>query len=136
MELWYKEGLQFDCRQCGRCCGGAPGYVWVTDEEIAEIAKLLDFQRFQFEMKFVRTVGKRKSLHELSNFDCILFDPEKKGCRAYEARPAQCRTWPFWSRNIDRPNSWKKTAKFCPGCNKGPLHSLEEIEDRRKIIEI
>ena len=35
---WYSEGLTFTCSQCGDCCTGAPGAVWVTDEELVAIA--------------------------------------------------------------------------------------------------
>ena len=44
-----------------------------------------------------------------------------------------CRTWPFWPQNIDLPNSWKKTARFCKGCNnpKGRLYSVDEILEQR-----
>ena len=38
---WYKDGLQFTCTQCGDCCTGAPGVVWVTDDELREIADYL-----------------------------------------------------------------------------------------------
>ena len=32
---WYKDGLGFQCTQCGDCCTGAPGYVWINAAEIA-----------------------------------------------------------------------------------------------------
>ena len=35
---WYRDGLRFECSQCGDCCTGAPGYVWVNKEEIASLA--------------------------------------------------------------------------------------------------
>ena len=31
---WYAAGLQFGCTECGNCCAGAPGYVWISTEEI------------------------------------------------------------------------------------------------------
>ena len=37
---WYQDGLAFECTRCGACCTGAPGYVWVNDEEIARLAAL------------------------------------------------------------------------------------------------
>ena len=37
-EPWYQDGLHFSCTRCGHCCTGEPGYVWVTDEELAAIA--------------------------------------------------------------------------------------------------
>jgi Fe-S-cluster containining protein len=133
-EPWYRDGLRFGCKQCGGCCGGEPGYVWVTDEEIAAMAKELGFSKFEFENAFVRLIrGKKKSLIERSNGDCVLFDEKKRGCTVYKSRPVQCRTWPFWDQNIDRPSSWEKTAKFCRGCDNpdGKLYTLEEIEEER-----
>ena len=72
-------------------------------------------------------------LIEFANGDCVLYDPETRGCRVYRARPVQCRTWPFWSNNIDLPNSWKKTAEFCKGCDnpKGRLYTVDEILAQR-----
>jgi hypothetical protein len=37
-EPWYKDGLQFECRTCGRCCSGGSGYVWVTQDEINQLS--------------------------------------------------------------------------------------------------
>ena len=131
--VWFQEGLRFGCRQCGRCCTGEPGFVWVTDGEIARIAQEVGLPKIIFENQFVRRVHGHKSLTEFPNGDCVLFNPETRGCRVYESRPVQCRTWPFWPQNIDLPNSWKKTAKFCKGCNnpKGRLYSVDEILEQR-----
>ena len=35
---WYQEGLKFSCSQCGDCCTGAPGYVWVNKREIEQLS--------------------------------------------------------------------------------------------------
>jgi len=135
-QLWYQDGLRFGCRQCGRCCIGEPGFVWVDEEEITAMAAQLGLNRTTFAANFVRHTGSKKSLIELPNGDCIFFDREIKGCKMYAHRPLQCRTWPFWNCNIDTPGSWKKTAKFCPGCNKGDLHPVEEIEEKRKQLDL
>ena len=71
---WYHEGLRFRCLECGRCCTGEPGYVWVTAAEIALLAAALQMEASAFEDAFVRTVGKRRSLVELPNGDCVFFD--------------------------------------------------------------
>ncbi|MCL2347705.1 MAG: YkgJ family cysteine cluster protein [Planctomycetaceae bacterium] len=128
---WFQDGLRFTCKQCGRCCTGEPGYVWVDDNEITAMAKQCGLDRETFVSSFVRKAGKKKSLVELPNGDCIFFDREIKGCKLYDSRPIQCRTWPFWDQNIDRLNSWKKTAKFCPGCQQGELHPVDEIIEKR-----
>ena len=87
---WYKDGLKFKCTGCGNCCTGAPGYVWVNQSEINALAKHLDLPLNEFEAKFVRSVGIRRSLVELTNGDCIFFDNKSRKCTVYSHRPRQC----------------------------------------------
>lgn len=54
-----------------RCCGGAPGDVWVTDQDIQAIAEFLNMRPADFEAQYVRGMGERKSLIEKPNYDCI-----------------------------------------------------------------
>ncbi len=127
---WYHEGLRFRCTGCGECCTGDPGFVWVTDEEIARLAAECGLDREQFEANYVRQVGSRKSLIEHENGDCVLFDPHARACRAYRARPRQCQTWPFWSSNVRTPADWKQVCRVCPGSGKGPVVPLTTIQAR------
>jgi Fe-S-cluster containining protein len=132
---WYADGLQFECKACGRCCGGGAGYVWVTQNDIDAMAKCLGLSPLLFEQAFVWTVrGRQRSLKEYQNGDCVMLDEKSRGCKVYDQRPVQCRTWPFWKQNIDIPASWKVTAKFCPGCNRGKLFSAEEITERSELF--
>jgi Fe-S-cluster containining protein len=84
----------------------------------------------EFERKFTRRVGNKISLVEYSDGDCIFLDPKSRTCSVYEARPVQCRTWPFWNSNLELPRDWASAARSCPGCNKGRLYSIEEIRER------
>jgi uncharacterized protein len=122
---WYHQGLHFQCTGCGDCCTGAPGYVWVNKAEIEKMSALLKISVEQFNKRYIRLIGVRKSLIELSNGDCIFFDNVHRGCQVYQARPRQCRTWPFWTSNLSSPKSWQDIAARCPGCNRGPNFSLE-----------
>lgn len=134
---WYQGGLQFECTQCGDCCTGAPGYVWVNKAEIEALARRLGFDDIaEFEKKYVRKIGIRKSLVEFPNGDCVFFDSERRGCTVYEDRPRQCRTWPFWNSNLKTPEDWRRTCNECPGSGKGPLYSLDEIESQRDVMNI
>ncbi len=133
---WYRDGLQFTCSQCGDCCTGAPGHVWVTNEEIAALAAAVGEELGAFEDKYVRRVGARKSLKEFPNGDCVFFDGQTRRCTVYEARPRQCRTWPFWDSNLTTPEDWKHTCRVCPGSGQGQLHSLGEIEAQRKVMKV
>jgi uncharacterized protein len=130
---WYSGGLSFECTQCGNCCSGpSTGFVWVDESEWNAIAIAIGMsdRMDEFERKFTRRVGNRTSLVEYSDGDCIFLDPETRGCSVYDARPLQCRTWPFWQSNLESPKDWALTAKGCPGCNHGKLYSLEAIQER------
>jgi Fe-S-cluster containining protein len=133
---WYQDGLKFECSQCGDCCTGGPGFVWVNEEEITALAAETKMERSEFEAVYVRKVGLRKSLREYSNGDCVFLNPNSRGCDVYLARPRQCRTWPFWDSNIRTPDDWEETCRICPGSGTGKLYSIEEIDERREQIRI
>ena len=133
---WYKDGLKFKCTGCGNCCTGAPGYVWVNQVEIDALAELMDMEVQSFQDQYVRKVGSRRSLKEFPNGDCVFFDVDQRTCQVYDARPRQCRTWPFWHSNLKTPEDWEQTCQECPGSGKGALYQLGQIEAQRKVVKI
>ena len=134
---WYADGLKFQCTGCGDCCTGAPGYVWVNKQEIADLAEELGFDDVEkFEDKYVRKIGIRKSLVEFPNGDCVFFDNGTRKCAVYQQRPRQCRTWPFWDSNLKSPAAWQETCEGCKGSGQGKLYSLDQIEAQRKVMRI
>ena len=136
-EPWYKDGLRFKCTQCGDCCTGAPGYVWVNQAEIEGIAAELGETDVEaFEAEYVRKIGIRRSLREFPNGDCAFFDTDARKCTVYNARPRQCRTWPFWDSNLKSPEAWAGTCEVCPGSGKGKLYQIEFIESQRKVFHV
>ncbi len=134
--VWYAEGLRFRCTQCGDCCTGAEGYVWVNQAEIDAMAARLELDPLDFEKRFVRRVGIRRSLTERAGGDCVLLDATTRKCTVYEQRPRQCKTWPFWDSNLKSPEAWEEAAAHCPGCNKGSLVPLETIREQAAQIRI
>jgi uncharacterized protein len=132
---WYENGLQFSCTQCGKCCTGEAGYVWVNNAEIEAIADHLGEPVEQFRDRHTRPVGVRRSLREKPNGDCVFYD-RAAGCTVYPARPRQCRTWPFWASNVKTPDAWQHTCEICPGSGQGDLISAEEITQRLKVIRL
>ncbi len=133
---WFKDGLRFKCTQCGDCCTGAPGFVWVTADEIKALAAKRDLDVAEFESLYVRKVGRRKSLTEMPNGDCVFFDSQARKCKVYEARPMQCRTWPFWNSNLRTPEDWKQTCEVCPGSGVGPIVPVEEVLRQAAIVKL
>lgn len=132
---WYAGGLRFTCSQCGDCCTGAPGFVWVTDDELAAIAKYLGRPAAEVRDLYSRSARGKRTLRERDNGDCVFLDA-KRGCTIYPVRPPQCRTWPFWDSNVETPEEWQKTCEVCPGSGQGELIPVEEISRRLKVIKM
>ena len=108
----------------------------MNKQEIAEIALLVGMEVEDFEDQYTRKIGIRRSLVEFSNGDCVFFDNQTRKCGVYDARPRQCRTWPFWDSNLRTAEDWERTCESCPGSGTGKLHQLNEIEERRKTMKI
>ena len=133
---WYKNGLRFTCTQCGNCCSGAPGVVWVTPDEIQKIADFKGLSLGEMQMHHLRYVGARTSLREFPNGNCTFLDGATRKCSVYPVRPAQCRTWPFWNSNLESAESWKEAQIDCPGMGGGELYSLEQIITISEVVDI
>ncbi len=135
-EPWYRDGLRFSCTQCGNCCTGAPGVVWVCDQDISAIAEYLDKPVGEIRLFHTRQVGNRLSLTEFANGDCTFFDPATRGCRIYPVRPTQCRTWPFWRSNLQSEQTWREACDGCPGAGTGQLFTQLEIDSRADAEDV
>lgn len=118
---WYKEGVRFECTGCGACCTGSPGFVWVDEGEIEQMAGHVGVSIEHFVARYVRQVGDKLSLKELMpSYDCVFLKDKK--CSLYEARPRQCRTFPFWPKVMESRESWSRAASYCEGMSeKAPL---------------
>jgi Fe-S-cluster containining protein len=110
--------------------------VWVNQAEINALADRLEMGREEFEARYVRKIGIRRSLIELENYDCVFLDAQTRKCTVYEQRPRQCRTWPFWNSNLKTPQSWGETCEVCPGSGTGRLYSLEEIDQQASQFNV
>ena len=134
-ELWFADGLSFACTQCGNCCTGAPGYVWVDDAEIETLAAARGEPLREFTAMYTYKARGKRTLREKPNGDCVFFE-RGKGCTVYAQRPKQCRTWPFWASIVESPEAWQRTAEDCPGMNRGTLIPVEEITKRVNAIKM
>lgn len=115
-EPWYSQGLPFKCTECGGCCTGSPGYIWVSEQEMQQIADHLKIPLNTFMQNYVRYVDGRFSLLEdYKNYDCIFLKDKK--CSVYSVRPKQCRTFPWWPRHLKSKEDWDAAAAYCEGIN-------------------
>jgi Fe-S-cluster containining protein len=134
-EPWYRDGLRFQCTRCGNCCTGAPGYVWVTPDELRALADHLGRPVGEVRALYTRRTQGRVTLREKANGDCVFYE-KGVGCTVYPVRPAQCRTWPFWESTTETPAAWERTKQGCPGAGQGELISAEEITRRVRVIRL
>lgn len=148
---WYKDGLKFTCTQCGNCCTGPAGFVWISDEEIDRLARHLNMTAEQVRQTYCRSIGGRTSLREHRNaqgaYDCIFLKEIRtrsrdglprvqRICGIYASRPLQCRTWPFWEGNLASRENWDRSAKRCHGMNHGRRSfGRQEIEGLRDATD-
>ena len=129
-EVFYGSGLKFECTRCSECCRHTSGYVFLSEKDLGTLARVTGRERQEFLRIYCRQisfgVARRISLKEKSNLDCIFW--ENGGCSVYEARPLQCRSFPFWSACVSSSEEWELHARQCPGMGKGALHPRSEIE--------
>jgi Fe-S-cluster containining protein len=124
---FYVQGLRFSCVRCSECCRIDPGFVYLRKKDTENLVSALKMKYTDFIESYCRWVPldgfEQLSLKEKTNYDCIFW---KNGCSVYEARPLQCRTFPFWPSILSSAGSWE--AISCSGMGKGALHSMKEIE--------
>jgi len=125
---WYKDGLRFKCTECGKCCTGPTGFVWLMEQEMANMAAFLSISVDLFKRKYTRLREGRYALTEIKaqNHACVFLKDKK--CSVYPVRPQQCRTYPWWKENLNSKESWEEAAKTCEGINDlAPLVPYEKI---------
>lgn len=132
MAAWWHKGVQFECQGSGKCCvsRGEYGYVYLTLKDRQALAKLFSLSTREFSKKYCDkdSLGNWK----VSDFTSACRFLDGKRCKVYEARPTQCRTWPFWPEVMSAKGWAKEVASYCPGVGKGRVWSKEEIEVQLK----
>ena len=127
------QKIKFKCQGSSNCCvsRGSIGYVYLSIKDRKRLANYKKKSLTKFLEKFCKMQSNYIILKNKKNSKDCIFLKEKK-CSVYNARPEQCRTWPFWPENMNA-KSWKKNVvDFCPGINKGKIYSINKIN---KIIK-
>lgn len=121
---FFDEGLCFECQQCGACCTGAPGTIYVSGEEIDAIAQYLEITVAAALADFLYPYKNSFSIREDAAGNCFFY---KGGCTIYTVRPLQCRSFPFWFENVRTRANWQAMSRQCPGIGRGRRYTREEI---------
>ena len=130
-DTFYTNGLHFSCTGCSACCRHDPGFVYLSRKDLVRLALWADMSSDDFIQAYCRWVYRNDGyeylcLREKKNYDCILWDD---GCIAYEERPLQCSSYPFWASNLLDEEWWNASAATCPGMNTGQLYTYDQITD-------
>jgi Fe-S-cluster containining protein len=96
----------FQCRRCNQCCR-QPGFVYISEPEAERIAAYLKMDIRDFMNHYCDFFDRRKLvLKKFPDESCVFLT--EAGCSVYEARPGQCREFPFTWRT---PRSFE----YCEG---------------------
>ena len=100
---------EFVCQRCNECCR-QPGYVYMSEEECADAAKFLNKSIYDFMDECCDVVDKRRIvLKKLSDETCIFL--KDGGCMIHEAKPSQCKAFPYIWRT-------ERSFQYCEGLKK------------------
>lgn len=124
---FWEDGIHFECQGTGRCCTsrGSYGYVYFTLADRRRLAKHLGISTQSFTLRYCK---KTNGNYHLKDYQGPCQFLKERSCSIYEARPSQCRTWPFWPENMNARTWSKEIETFCPGVGKGKLYTKEDIQ--------
>lgn len=135
MPPWWKDGLPFGCTRCGKCCHarGEVSHVAVNGREQQELARHLKMGLAEFQDAFTDADAAGYRGLRFTEGHCVFL--KGTACSVHEAKPVQCRTWPFWPELLrSRAAYAREVQSFCPGSRAGALVPAAEIE--RQLREL
>jgi uncharacterized protein len=121
---FFNKGIRFQCTQCGTCCTGEPGIVYIDQDEADKIASFLEISVQVFIERMLDPFRDGFTAREAEQGRCIFYE---NGCVIYPVRPIQCVTFPFWFQNMRSISAWDDACLRCPGIGYGRLFTKEEI---------
>ena len=148
-----KDGLNFSCQRCGACCRGfEEGEVYLYMEDIVKLARHLGLKGKaglrKFAKKYLKVISdsffwrepgekrgrtyKYKTLgFKFTGSDEHCHFLQDNLCSVHEARPFQCRCFPWWQMMVTARGkiNLEDYAKKCEGLRllNGEYYSPEEI---------
>lgn len=142
--------MRFECQKSceGKCCkpawDGKAYFVFLTKADREKLVMFLGQPIRYFAIKaeftstrFTKETTKQWVLNNDFNKPCRFL---KNGrCSVYEARPTQCRTFPFWPELMVNLKTYNEVKKDCPGIGKGNdvTHAqlAEQIEADKELCQ-
>lgn len=111
--------MRFECQPgCTACCQ-RKGFVYLTEDDVARVAKFLGVTAAIFEKRYIYRTKNLRRLRIPRGGQCRFLRTD--GCSIHPAKPTQCRIFPFWPELTGSSRQWRRTAAWCPGIGKGEL---------------
>jgi uncharacterized protein len=132
------RGLRFECTGCGGCCTarGEYAHVYLNPDELGDLADELRLSVKEFRKRYTFKDEYGYTQLRFDDETCVFLERGTRRCTVYGARPAQCRTFPFW-RDLVKDGKWTPEARaLCEGIGRGPLHRLVDVEARMLEMEL
>lgn len=111
---------------------GTPGYVYLKLVDRHRFATFMGLTTRQFTSRYCSKTDGHFDLNQPEK-DCEFL--KDKRCTVYEARPSQCRKWPFWPENMNAKTWHEEIASFCAGIGKGNIRTAQEIAEILKVSQ-
>ncbi|MBN1151084.1 YkgJ family cysteine cluster protein [candidate division WOR-3 bacterium] len=125
-KYFFERGIRFECQNCGACCDVENGVVYLSEEDMIKIPKFLGISQDDFRLKYTaRDEDGNNIIKDGHPSKCRFLFQNK--CMIYPVRPVQCRTYPFWSSNLQ--DEKKFFSLPCPGIGKGKIVGAETIQE-------
>ena len=114
-----RSTMPFQCTACGKCCQ-TKGDVYMSPDEVVVAAHLMGRTPSEFVETYAsHLLGPSKTFVEGSSWirlsekgeSCVFLGDDGKLCTIYEARPVQCRTYPFWPAIMQSIQSWDEECR-------------------------
>lgn len=109
--------------------------MYVNYRERQALADFLGVDLAKFNKTYTRL---EESGHRNLRFvdgHCIFLDGAT--CTVHDAKPVQCRTWPFWDELLESPEAYRAhVLDFCPGSEvDSPVVSADSIREQMEATE-
>ena len=131
---WTRGGVRFACQRCGNCCTGRGSVVRVGEREVEALARQLGMGVQAFLERHTRERwGNIVLVDDPETGDCEWLERREGGttaCRVQEAKPDQCRSYPFWPRLLASREAWEAEGRRCRGIGQGEPVPAEEVDRR------
>jgi Fe-S-cluster containining protein len=146
-----EDGIEFSCQLCGKCCRGFnEGEVYLYKEDILRLANFLDMKGMDglrsFTRKYVKVINdnffwkdpgaQRGKTYKFKTLGFAFTGDDEhchflkeNVCSVHEARPFQCRSFPFWKMMVSSLRNFQDYSKKCKGLQtlKGKYYSKDDI---------